>query len=69
MVMKKMDAFLPINFERAILERGKKVEQIIFQEQRYEEKEVLRHHTVSFYRMLFQSCWSLNQDTFFFCPQ
>lgn len=38
MVMKKMDAFLPTNFERAILERGKKVEQIIFQEQRHEEK-------------------------------
>lgn len=30
MVMKKMDAFLPTNFERAILEKGKKVEKIIF---------------------------------------
>ena len=38
MVMKKMDAFPPTNFERAILERGKKVEEVIFQEQRYEEK-------------------------------
>lgn len=38
MVMKKMDIFLPTNFERAILERGKKVEEVIFQEQRYEEK-------------------------------
>lgn len=37
-LMKKMDAFLPTNFERAILERRIKVEEIIFQEQRYEEK-------------------------------
>ena len=26
MVMKKMDTFLPTNFERAILERGKEVQ-------------------------------------------
>lgn len=37
-LMKKMDAFLSANFERAILERWIKVEEIIFQEQRYEEK-------------------------------
>lgn len=36
--MKKMDIFLPTNFERPILETGKKVEEVIFQEQRYEEK-------------------------------